>query len=626
MTAPQPTRAELLERLRKSSKDAVVLEEMQRLGFWPAGSAAPTVEAALIQREAELSRTLDELRGSLGARTDPAAALAAMRKERMAASKERRERNAQAREQRRHERALRWHETLGRQVPYLGEGVSAGLFPGAAPARPEVQARHGVPKFETPLQLAEAMGLPLAELKFLAYQREVARTSHYRRFRVPKKTGGERTISAPMPRLKRSQYWVLDNILARVPLHDAAHGFVPGRSIVSNAAPHCRKAVVVNMDLKDFFPGIAFPRIRGVFRGLGYGEDVATVLALLCSENPADELLVDGERFFVGGKGRDRVLPQGAPTSPMLTNILCRRLDRRLAGLARRFGCDYTRYADDLTFSGPAEAAATVGRLLRQARHILRDEGFTPHPQKQRVMRAGARQEVTGVVVNSEPSVSRSQRRTLRAALHRAQASGIGKAQWEGQPARTDQLQGYAQFVRNVNARQGAPLVAQAQALGRAARTAGAGLRAAFRARSAAGEAPARPQGQAWWAPAPKAAPQLQLTQAQQKAQHAERRAQRASDERSARVEERVAAFSRGEEAPPLSPPEMPISWWRFGSQLFCVLWLASATRSPTVFMLTAGWFAWSLSQRKQGWPRFLVGMLIAVLVAAILRALLRLP
>ncbi|TWO69088.1 RNA-directed DNA polymerase [Caenimonas sedimenti] len=621
MSAPQPTRAELLERLRKSSKDAVILEEMQRLGFWPAGSGAPTVEEAMIQREVELAKALEQVRSQLGTRTDPESALKQMRKERMAEARARREANAQAREQRRLDNALRWHERSGQEIAYLGDQVSAGLYPGHAAVRPERLARHGLPLFETPLQLATAMGVPLAELKFLGFHREVARTSHYRRFRLPKKTGGERTISAPMPRLKRAQYWVLDNILARVPVHAAAHGFVPGRSITSNAAPHCGQAVVINLDLKDFFPGVAFPRIRGVFRGLGYGEDVATVLALLCSENPADELVVDGELFFVGRKGRDRTLPQGAPTSPMLTNVLCRKLDRRLQGLAGRFGFAYTRYADDLTFSAPPEGSASVGRLLRQVHHILHDEGFTPHPDKQRVMRSGARQEVTGVVVNREPSVARSSRRRLRAALHRAQKSGVAQAHWEGAPANAGQLQGHAQFVRSVNARQGAPLVAQARMLVRSPHTlAAAGSGAAFRQRAAAGQAPMRPGDRAWWSPAAKAAPQLQLTQEQKKAERAERRARRRDEARAAAQPARGERAAGAGPGPFTTPPEIPISWWRFGFQLFFVLWFASATRSSLVFMGGAAWFGWSLAQRRQGWPRFLLGMLIVFLASVVIQ------
>ncbi|MFD2450738.1 reverse transcriptase family protein [Ideonella paludis] len=151
------------------------------------------------------------------------------------------------------------------------------------------------------------------------------------------------------------------------------------------------------------------------------------------------------------------MLPQGAPTSPMLTNILCRKLDRRLQGLADKLGFTYTRYADDLTFSASEEGATRVGSLLRQVHHVLRSEGFTPHPDKQRVMRQGARQEVTGVVVNAKPSVSRTERRKLRAALHRAKTQGLAAATWQGQAASRDVLVGYARFVRMVSAPKAKP-------------------------------------------------------------------------------------------------------------------------------------------------------------------------
>ncbi|WP_431259341.1 reverse transcriptase family protein [Roseateles chitinivorans] len=470
------TRAEIIERIRASSKDAVVLEEMQRLGFWPAGDGKPSIESALIEREIELTRALDEVQATLRTHSDPEAAMKAMREQRMAESRARREATAQAREQRRHERALRWHAARKTDAGYLGAGVSGGLqapSAGAPAVSPATGGAHGsarplldgLPALATPLDLAGAMGLTLPELKFLCFHREVARTTHYRRFLLPKKTGGQRTISAPMPRLKRAQYWVLDQLLAKVPCHAAAHGFLPGRGIVSNAAPHTGRDVVINLDIQDFFPTITFPRIKGVFRGLGYDERVATMLALLCSENPCDELEVDGERFFVGGKGRDRVLPQGAPTSPMLTNVLCRKMDRRLQGLADKLGFTYTRYADDLTFSASGEGAAKVGTLLRQARHVLLDEGFTPHPDKQRVMRAGSRQEVTGVVVNEKPSVSREERRKLRAALHKATRDGLEAATWHGHPATREVLVGYGRFVAMVDRQQGAPLLKQALAL-----------------------------------------------------------------------------------------------------------------------------------------------------------------
>ncbi|WP_373833410.1 reverse transcriptase family protein [Delftia acidovorans] len=567
MSQPQPTRAEIYERIKASSKQEVILDEMQRLGFWPKGEGQPQLAAAHIQREGELQRELAELRQQIAVRQNPERALRQMRKERMQKALAQREETKRRQAQERHDKALAWHAKRATHVGYLGPGVSAALQgpqAGEAPpaagerrqADPQRLARHGLPELADAAQLADAMGINVAELRFLGFHREVARTHHYHSFTLPKKTGGERLISAPMPRLKRAQYWVLDNILAKVPAHDAAHGFLAGRSIVSNAAPHAGHDVVINLDVKDFFPSIAFGRIKGVFRHLGYGEAIATLLALLCSENRAQAWQVDGEKLFVGGKARERVLPQGAPTSPMLTNLLCRRLDRRLLGLARQLGFVYTRYADDLTFSASGEAARdNVGRLLGRVRWILRDEGFTPHPDKERVMRKGRRQEVTGLVVNADkPGVSRETRRRLRAALHRATQASAGKpAHWQGQAAQPSQLLGLAQFVYQVDPVQGGPLLGQARQLtrspidrandallqasrqDRAAARAQPPASAQFRRLAASGQAPALASGKTWWQPAEPAAPVVEKTDQQ-------RREQRLQEREAARAQAAAAA------------------------------------------------------------------------------------
>ncbi len=629
MSERQPTRAELIARITASSKDAVVLAEMQRLGFWPAGSGQPGLEAGLIQREAELMQVLQGLQRQLHDREDPQAALKAMRKERMAQALQRREANAQAREKQRHERALRWHETRHRQLNYLGHGVSGGLGQtGGDPAR---LAARGLPGFDTPGALAQAMGISPAELKFLCFHREVARISHYRRFALPKKTGGERIISAPMPRLKRAQYWVLDQILAKVGCHAAAHGFVPGRSILSNAAPHCGQAVLVNIDLKDFFPSVTYPRIKGVFAGLGYSEALATVLALLCSENASDELEVDGEHYFVGGKAGERVLPQGAPTSPMLTNLLCRQLDRRLSGAARKLGFVYTRYADDMSFSASAATLAAgdrdalCGRLLRQVHFIVRDEGFTPHPDKQQVMRCGARQEVTGIVVNHTPSVPRRQRRALRAALHRARTQGLQAVTWQGQPATPSVLLGYAQFVQMVHARQGTALLAQARALAQGTPPAAPAIDV-FRQHAARGEAPPRRQGP-WWQAAERPAPQLLLTAGQIKTARQERlRAARQAGVAgaAARSPSSPAAAPRDQAGPgsgdTSTPPSAPVPWYRLGVQTLLLMSIASRIDSPLMLVLASCWMGFALYTRRLGWPLFVAALLVMLWLSNLAR------
>src|SRR5262249_21779015 len=152
--------------------------------------------------------------------------------------------------------------------------------------------------------------------------------------------GGTRTLSAPHRTLAAAQGWVLENVLARLPVEPACHGFRPGRSIVSNAAEHAGQGVVVNLDLEGFFPGIGFPRVRKVFERAGYSPAVATVLGLLCTECPRTPVGYAGVRYWVATG--PRALPQGACTSPALSNQVARRLDRRLGGLAARLGPRYT--------------------------------------------------------------------------------------------------------------------------------------------------------------------------------------------------------------------------------------------------------------------------------------------
>jgi retron-type reverse transcriptase len=302
---------------------------------------------------------------------------------------------------------------------------------------------RGLPLMHEAGDLARLLGISLGSLRWLTYHRRGATVVHYHRYSIAKKTGGLRSISAPKPALAAAQRWVLDNLLERIAVEPQAHGFVRGRSIVTNATPHVGRKVVCNLDLKDFFPSITFRRVKGLFHRAGYSEHVATVLALLCTEPPRVAAELDGKVYRVALG--DRVLPQGACTSPALTNVLCRRLDRRLRGLAARHGFTYTRYADDLTFSG--DNAGAVGRLLRSARSILQAEGFTEHPRKTRVMRRGARQEVTGLTVNARPAVSRREVRTLRAILHNAARHGLESQNRDQLPNFAAHLRGRVEYV-----------------------------------------------------------------------------------------------------------------------------------------------------------------------------------
>ena len=330
---------------------------------------------------------------------------------------------AQAEEKRRLKREA-WRAYKSSHIVHLGEGVywkdDAGPDRWDLPHAEERAAENELPPLESPQQLAEALGLTVAQVRWLAYHRDAATQIHYHRFTIPKCDGTERAIWAPMPKLKEAQRWVLRNIVERLLVHGAAHGFLPGRSTLSNASVHHDPRVVVKMDIKDFFPTITLPRVKGVFRKAGYREPIAMLLALICTESPREIVTHQGRTYYVALG--PRCLPQGAPTSPALTNTLCLGLDHRLSGLARSLGWRYTRYADDLTFSLPGDFRGPVGfaKLLGSVQRIVGDEGFRLHPAKTSVARRGGRQRITGLVVNGElpPRVPRELRRRLRAAVH----------------------------------------------------------------------------------------------------------------------------------------------------------------------------------------------------------------
>lgn len=445
MATNQLTRQQLYDRIRQSSKEEYILAEMQRLGFWPKSDGTPTLPEQLIKKEGELQRELQSLLQEKRSFENKEEVLAAMRKKRMEEAKKKREATKQKREAERIEKVARWKEKEAKEIIYLGEEVSGGL--NETQNDVALLQSKGLPVFESEVELSQVMGITLPELRFLCYHRKVATTSHYKRFGIRKKSGGIRIISAPMPRLKGAQYWVLHQVLNKMGHHQAAHGFAPRRSILTNAAEHLAKDVVVNIDLKDFFPSIDFKRVKGLFQKLGYSEKLATIFSLLCTEPDVDEVELDGKTYFVA-KGK-RTLPQGAPTSPAITNILCYKLDCRLSGLAKALGFSFTRYADDMSFSASGEAAGKVQQLLWRLRKIITEEGFVIHPKKISVMRKGARQEVTGIVVNKQPGINRKTLHRFRALLHQIKNEGLQNKQWKGGNVVTEII-GYANFVAMV--------------------------------------------------------------------------------------------------------------------------------------------------------------------------------
>jgi RNA-directed DNA polymerase len=252
-----------------------------------------------------------------------------------------------------------------------------------------------------------------------------------------------------------AQGWVLSSIVSRLAVHEAAMAFRPGRSILHNARAHAGRGVVVRLDLKEFFPSIRFRRVKGMYASFGYNEGIATLLALLCTEAPRVAATLDGQTRYVAVG--ERQLPQGACTSPAITNLLCRRMDARLSGIARAYGFTYTRYADDLVFSHP-HSEAPVGPLLGRVQAVIEAEGYTVNVGKTRVMRRQHRQAVTGVVVNETPRLSRRDLRRFRAFLHHCETEGLLAVSTRLGKDAAAYANGYLAFIQMVNPEQAAKL------------------------------------------------------------------------------------------------------------------------------------------------------------------------
>jgi len=263
-----------------------------------------------------------------------------------------------------------------------------------------------------------------ADLKNLAARRGTQAVTHYHYKVLSKTSGSLRLIEAPKERLKAIQRKILNEILERIPTHPAVHGFRKGRSIQTFASPHVHRSVVLKMDLRDFFPSIRGPRIQALFRTAGYPEPVADLLGGICTNAAPHNLWSKLERGFDPSllqSARDLYasphLPQGAPTSPALANLCAYRVDCRLSGLAESAGAVYSRYADDLAFSGDEQFERCVERFSLHAAAILMEERFTVHHRKTRIMRQGVRQYLAGLVVNSHINIVRTDFDCLKAIL-----------------------------------------------------------------------------------------------------------------------------------------------------------------------------------------------------------------
>lgn len=336
------------------------------------------------------------------------------------------------------------------------------------------RTRWPVRPLGTLAEVAEWLGLAAGELDWLADRRSMERRvaderlRHYRYRWLTKRDGGIRLVEAPKELLKERQRRLLRDVLNGIPAHPAAHGFVPGRSALTHARTHAGRPVVVRLDLEAFFAAVSAGRVFGILRAAGYPEPVAVTLTGLMTNvvpravwrsapRPAHPALLD-RHARLGRRLATPHLPQGAPTSPALANLARYGLDRRLRGLAERFEATYTRYADDLTFSGDRRLLPAMRTLLRAADRIASEEGFRLDDAKTRVATSAQQQRVAGLVVNVRPNVAREEYDRLKAVLHDAALHGPAAANRSGRSDFRAHLQGRVAWVATISPPRGARL------------------------------------------------------------------------------------------------------------------------------------------------------------------------
>ena len=449
------TRQELYDEIKKTSKDTYILSEMKRLGFWD--SNKPKVAQELIEKKTALQQELNALSTKI---KNPESVIKEIHKERMADAMLRREETKAKKEALVQEKQAEREAKKKNELGFVGHAFMAELSD--QDSNQTLLNENKLFLIKDAKDLASKMGISLKELRFLTYTQKLSNRTDYVRFKMLKKSGGFREISAPKPQLKRLQYWILENILNKVSVSEEAHGFVAKRSIVSNAKPHLQKAVVINCDLENFFPTLSYARVKGLLKSLGYSAELATILAILTTEAEQKEVLLDGEKLYLyTGK---RYLPQGSPASPMITNLICRKLDKRMLGISNSLDFTYTRYADDMTFS--SNSYTNINKMMFWVKGIVKEEGFILHPKKTKIMKKGARHEVTGVVVNEKLSVNRKELKKFRALLFQIEQSGIEGKSWNGKSENLmASVWGYANFINMVDPEKGAKYKKQVDAL-----------------------------------------------------------------------------------------------------------------------------------------------------------------
>lgn len=332
----------------------------------------------------------------------------------------------------------------------------------------EARPAPPLPRLDTVADLSALLRLPLTQLEWLADTRGMNRRArpgalhHYRYEWVARPGRVPRLLEVPSDRLKRAQRALLASVVGLIPVGDAAHGFVPGRSAMTGAARHLGHDLLIALDLVTFFARVRAARVYGILRHAGLPEAVAYAVTGLCTNRVPPRVLsamppggAVEERFALRQALAAGHLPQGAPTSPALANLVLRRLDARLTGWSEAQDVVYTRYADDLAFSGPRLRADA---LIRGVQRIVEDEGHSLNVRKSRVRPASTRQTVTGIVVNEHPNVPRREFDALKAIIHNCVLHGPESQNRAGHGEFRAHLQGRISWVASLNPGRGEKL------------------------------------------------------------------------------------------------------------------------------------------------------------------------
>lgn len=301
------------------------------------------------------------------------------------------------------------------------------------PLTPPAQSplHPAVPQLSSPGELAQWLGLSVTDLDWFADRSNRSSASaeekihHYHVSTLAKRGGGMRLIEAPKPTLKNIQRRIHDEMLQHLPLHSTAFGFVTDRSALQHASLHIGQPVVLRFDLSDCFLHAHGGHVFRAFRSLGYGEALSRELLGLCTHRLPRAML---QRLDLSPRQQELAqqnhLPQGAPSSPLLSHFALAAVDRRLAGYARKLNARYSRYADDLVLSGGMHLQRQFRQIEQRVGAIVREEDFCLNHRKSRCMAASQRQQVTGISVNQHLNLPRGEFDRLKAELHNAVQQG----------------------------------------------------------------------------------------------------------------------------------------------------------------------------------------------------------